>query len=87
MAEASNSKVNSVRYPELELVPLPTFELFSQKTNDRLNKGVESSEENNNQLVVYGGNTDDMDEDVDDIEKEVKSIENRKNADKLKKEE
>ncbi|GAA0169670.1 hypothetical protein LIER_40803 [Lithospermum erythrorhizon] len=78
MAEASNSKVNTVRHLELELGPLPTFELLSQKINDRLNKGVGSSEENNKQLVVYEGNTDDMDEDIDDIEEEVKSIENRK---------
>ncbi|GAA0170135.1 hypothetical protein LIER_24466 [Lithospermum erythrorhizon] len=85
MAEASNSKVNTVRHPELELGPLQNFELFSQKTNDRLNKGVESSEENNYQLVVYGGNTDDMNEDIDEIEEVLKSIENEKNAEKLKK--
>ncbi|GAA0163306.1 hypothetical protein LIER_19204 [Lithospermum erythrorhizon] len=85
MAEASNSKVNTVRHPELELGPLPNFELFSQKTNDRLNKGVGSSEENNYHLVVYGGNTDDMDEDIDEIEEVLKSIENKKIAEKLKK--
>ncbi|GAA0172701.1 hypothetical protein LIER_26472 [Lithospermum erythrorhizon] len=93
MDEPSSSKVNHVI--QQEIGPLLTFELLSQDTNDRINKYIDpanlekdvGSSENNNMIVVYGGNNDNIEEDFDDVEAAGKSIDNKKNAQKLKKNE